>query len=502
MSRKISRRDFARTSVAAGAAVAAATAGVFPDAPAGAVAVSPSVAAGAAAARRHALSLAAAGGDAAGAMPEFRDAIAYAGVQAAQTAPANTGRPLTIPGEYYIDESHFADDERFVGEHLWLMADHVDRIPKPGDYFVFEYGRGESVIVMRNKAGEVKGYHNVCRHRGSRLARHHDHPAPKDTRLSVKQAGPDGNTPVFRCPYHAWTYDIDGKLISVPVGMPGDFDIATHGLRPVHLQITEGVIFVNFAQGEPPNFEEATRGFTTVAREYGVKDLKIAARLSAPTMANWKLVLENFQECYHCGPAHRNLVTTHPFWDGLMPQERRGRLAQELDKYIAAAGQTGGANIMGQPGSGAGGQILNVNFISGSLDGKPVAPLLPAKKEWTHRHRGAGSGWSTGALLCYDDHVVAVRFTPRTVKLTDAELFWLVSPTAKAKDLDMKRLKELWEITYLEDKWLAENNHLGIESIGGYRESPYAQVETGPRRFVNWYMTEVVPAGRRQTTTA
>jgi Rieske 2Fe-2S family protein len=94
---------------------------------------------------------------------------------------------------------------------------------------------------------------------------------------------------------------------------------------------------------------------------------------------------------------------------------------------------------------------------------------------------------------------VAVRFTPRTVKLTDAEIFWLVRADAKPKDVDIRRMKDLWEITYLEDKWLAENNHLGIESMG-YGESPYAAVETGPRRFVDWYMTTVVPAATRTST--
>ena len=94
----------------------------------------------------------------------------------------------TIPAEYYIDEKRYIEDEQYVGDHFWLLADHENRIPNPGDYFVFAFGRGESAIVLRDKASAVKAYYNVCRHRGSRLCRHADEPAPTDARLSVKQS--------------------------------------------------------------------------------------------------------------------------------------------------------------------------------------------------------------------------------------------------------------------------------------------------------------------------
>jgi Rieske 2Fe-2S family protein len=155
---------------------------------------------------------------------------------------------------------------------------------------------------------------------------------------------------------------------------------------------------------------------------------------------------------------------------------------------------------MGQaaPGAGYGGNVLGAGMVSGTLDGKPGAPLLPARKEWTHRSKLVSTAWSTGYLQCYDDHVAAVRFTPRDTKMTDAELFWLVRPDAKPKDYNIAKLKELWELTYLEDRWITENNHQGIESAA-YSAGRYAAVETGPSRFVKWYMTEVVPAAGKLT---
>ena len=201
MSKKLSRRDFARTSVAAGAAAAAValpkalfgeTASVATSAPEkiAEAATTTAAAKGASAARRRLVSLPpqgfAYGGDPASSVAEFRDSIVFANsvsMAAGQQKLPTDGtwaEGLTIPSEYYVDEKHFPNDERFVAENLWLMADHVNRIPKPGDYFVFEYGSGDSVIVLRDKAGEVKGFHNVCRHRGSRMCRHDDDPAPKD----------------------------------------------------------------------------------------------------------------------------------------------------------------------------------------------------------------------------------------------------------------------------------------------------------------------------------
>src|SRR6185295_16504134 len=187
MSKKVSRRDFARTSVAAGTAAL-----VLP----GAMLETPSVEAktstaakGAAAARRFRASLpppsVGYGGDP---VADARDSISLAYAPAGQTPNApeiihgwRVG--TTLPAELYTGEKQYLIDERFIAENVWLMVDHESRIPRPGDYFVFEFGRGESVIVLRDQAGEVKGFHNVCRHRGSRLCRHDDDPAPTDARL-------------------------------------------------------------------------------------------------------------------------------------------------------------------------------------------------------------------------------------------------------------------------------------------------------------------------------
>jgi Rieske 2Fe-2S family protein len=350
---------------------------------------------------------------------------------------------------------------------------------------------------VRDKAGEVRAFHNVCRHRGSRLCRHDEDGLPTDKRLSVTQLTASGNTPVFRCPYHAWTYDLNGRLISAPNGMPSDFDFAQNGLHPCHLRTVEGLIFVSLAQSEPPEFDAFVKNLQAIAQEYGTSQMKVGARIQYPTKANWKLALENFQECYHCGPAHKSLVTAHPFWDGTMAPEVRERLERQLDRATAAP-PAAGAQGMGGGAPRYRGGILNVNYVTGSLDGKPVAPLLPNVKTWSGRGKISNTGWMTSNLQCYDDHIAAVRFTPRGVMSTDAEIVWLVNAEAKeGKDYRVDRLTALWDITMREDKWIVENNHQGILS-GRYRAGWYATTEGGPSRLVKWYMTNVVaPEGTR-----
>ncbi|MCZ6777574.1 MAG: aromatic ring-hydroxylating dioxygenase subunit alpha [Acidobacteria bacterium] len=431
--------------------------------------------------------------------PAIAGAVASTGESTRKTYSNGWREGTTIPAEYYLDAKHYNTDERYIAENLWLMADHVNRIPKAGDYFVFEFGRAESVIILRNTSGEIKAYHNVCRHRGSRLCRHREDPRPDDPRLSVLQLGSSGNTPVFRCPYHAWTYDLDGNLISAH-NMQKDFDMAKNGLIPCHMRIAEGHIFLNFSrEKKPPKFDtEEVEYLRKMGQKYGLADLKIAVRQYYPIKANWKLAIENFLECYHCGSSHRNLVTTHNWDDNLSP-DQKARLLREMTTWACeeAKEKAGEAQGMGSGGSSWATEYsgeLNPGFLTGSVDGKPVAPLLPRIKKWTHCTDLATTAHSTGYWQAYDDHVAVARFTPRAPEFTDCEIFWLVNPKAvEGKDYEPERVMSLWDITIREDIWIVENNHLGVTSRA-YGPGRYAEHEGSPARFIKWYMDEVVKA--------
>lgn len=399
----------------------------------------------------------------------------------------------TIPAEYYLDAEIYKTDERHIAENLWLLADHVSRIPEPGDFFIFKYGEGDSAIVVRNESGDINAFHNVCRHRGSRLCRHDEDRRIDDNRLSVRQLEESGNAQVFRCPYHAWLYDLDGNLIDA-FDMQDDFDMAENSLHECHMRIEEGHVFLNFSrEKEPPSFDSiASSGLKDFGVRYSLADLKVGARQRYPIYANWKLAIENFMECYHCGASHKNLVTTHNWDQSLTPSQKRRRLAQ-MTTWLGREAPAASQGIAGgyDGGSAFGGE-LNPNFVTGSVDGKPLAPFLPGITEWSHNTDIVTTDWSTGYWQAYDDHVAVARFTPRGPEFTECEIFWLVHPDAVAgKDFDPDAVMALWDITIKEDIWIVENNHLGVKS-GAYGAGRYSKNENGPKGFIKWYMDDVM----------
>ncbi len=497
----VSRRTFAKTSVAAGAAAVALPTALRGDTLTGAA---PTAAGKVSAANRAALP--------APRVSPPEHVIGYGGVGAHPSAvPATSTRKSypggwqpgrTIAGEYYFDEEHYLKDEAFLRESQWMFADVACRIPTAGDYFVFEYGGNDSVIVVRGNGGDVKAFHNVCRHRGSRLCRHDGDAVPGDPRLSVKQLGSNGSSPVFRCPYHAWTYDTEGSLIYA-YGMQEDFDPADNGLIPCYLRNLEGNIFLNLSQAaEPPDFDEQVGGLRPTLEYYGTAELKVAVRQKYSISGNWKLALENFQECYHCGPAHKSLVTTHNY-DMEGTPEQHAQRAASVRAWVKPEGQRNlGGGFGGGMGMGSGGGSgsetygvfgrLNSGYMTGSVDGKPLAPLLPNIDDWTYGTRIAATRFFSYYAQCYDDHVAIARFTPRGPALTDCELIWLVHPDAvEGRDYDRDELMALWHITIQEDIWVVENNQQGVRS-GSYRSGRYSTAETGPSNFAEWYMEQIV----------
>jgi Rieske 2Fe-2S family protein len=469
---KLSRREFAKTTVIVGAAAAIPSvlrAEPLPDA-------EPATKAPAANTHAAKTSATTGSGGASSGSTEWREGT-------------------TIPSEYYHELEHYKKDERYIGDNFWLLADHVSRIPEPGDFFVFKYGLGESIIVVRDESGNIGAFNNVCRHRGSRLCRHDDDPRPNDERLSVRQLGESGNAQVFRCPYHGWLYDLDGSLMDAD-DLHDDFDMAANGLIPCHVRVEQGHIFLNFSRAEkPPEFGTFGYSLDEIGDSHRLAELKIASRQYYPINANWKLAIENFLECYHCGPSHKSLVTTHN-WDYTLTSSQMKRQAKKIGAQLG----TDPAEVQGMGSGGMGsGAVpfdgeLNPGFVTGSLDGKPLAPLLPGISGWTHKTRIAITDYSTGYWQAYDDHVAVARFTPRGPEFTDCEIFWLVHPDAvEGKDYVAKNLMALWDITIREDIWIVENNHLGVKS-GAYGPGRYSKNEGEPSDFVAWYMNEVVQA--------
>lgn len=387
-------------------------------------------------------------------------------------ASQQPGRPLEQ--RFYTDPDIYRlEIERIINRN-WVMAGHVSQIPEPGDFFVTRMAN-ESAIVVRGSDGRVKAFANVCRHRGSLVC--------LETSGSVRK---------FECPYHGWMYDIDGNLTAARA-MPKDFDKKSYGLNPVSLDVLGGLIFVCFSDN-PPSLEGAKRDLAEPFAMFGFENLKIAARKAYPIAANWKLAVENYQECYHCAPAHPEYARMHT---QMLDPVRRERIQ---DKMIARFEACGLKEIEydfvdtharpGEQGYGYSRTALFEGYKTGSRDGEPVAPLLGRLKDYDC----GGSDFSVGPfsfLLAYSDHIVGYVFKPVDHAHCVCELYWFVRGDAVAgKDYDVDELMWLWDVTTQADERIIVNNWKGVNSRY-YRPGPFSRMERMERRYVEWILQQL-----------
>jgi len=354
---------------------------------------------------------------------------------------------------FYADARIYEHDITRIHLRRWLCAGHVSEIPEAGDWFRFDVA-GESLIIVRGRDGEVRGLVNVCRHRGSLIC--------------AEQAGRSNR---LTCPYHGWTYDLEGRL-RVARNMPG-LDLAAHSLATVHCRIVADLIYVCFAE-EPPDFGLVEEVVAQSLGRFGWADAKVAHRTSYGVKGNWKLVTENYQECYHCRPSHPEFARFHSTerpeekTEGLRGQASAQAAAQgirieEYDCWPAGDGES-------REGAACANDAMYEGAVTGSRDGSPLAPLL-----------------------AYPDHGLVYLFMPRGPQETDMEVLWLVDGKAEeGRDYNKQELTWLWDITSMADKRIIEHNQQGVNSRY-YVPGPYSPMERLTRMFSAWYLDQVRP---------
>src|SRR5437868_2428881 len=240
-----------------------------------------------------------------------------------KTADTFAAGAKTLRQQYFASAEIFRREQEQIFAKQWLVVGHQSQIADPGDYFLVSippssgYGAtGESLIVIRDKNGEIHGFYNVCRHRGTRL-----------------KGDACGHASAIQCPYHAWTYSLDGRLIGAPHmdEVPG-FDKADYSLRPANLGTWEGFIFVNLADSSPltsilsqgerrakvpgVGYQSLEEWFAPLAGKFthwNLPKLRSAKRIEYDVRANWKLIFENYSECYHCPGVHPALSKLTPY---------------------------------------------------------------------------------------------------------------------------------------------------------------------------------------------
>jgi phenylpropionate dioxygenase-like ring-hydroxylating dioxygenase large terminal subunit len=380
----------------------------------------------------------------------------------------------SLEQRFYTDPAIFELELERIITRNWILAGHQSELPEPGDFKVLNVAN-ESAIIVRGSDGALKGFANVCRHRGSLVC-----------------LEPKGSTRKFMCPYHGWMYDIDGNLTAAR-NMPDDFDKSEYGLKAVSVDTVHGLMFVCFTD-KPLSLEGAKKDLAEPMAVFDFENLKVAAHKYYDIPANWKLSIENYQECYHCATAHPEYARRHTL---MLDGEKRQRVQGEMLGKMKSCGlpdlcldYLDTKARPGEIGYGYSRTALFDGYVTGSEDGKPLAPLLGGLSDYD----GGASDFSFGAfsfLLAYSDHVVAYVFTPTDKDNSRCDIYWLVRNDAEAgKDYDVDRLTWLWDVTTQADKSIIVNNSKGVHSRY-YEPGPFSGMERAEKIYIDWILQEL-----------
>jgi Rieske 2Fe-2S family protein len=385
-----------------------------------------------------------------------------------------TRRPgHSLPGAFYNDPAIFDFDLREIFGKSWLLVGFEVEVTAPGSYLAVTIGRSP-IVVLRGQDGELRGFFNSCRHRGAQIL-------------------PDGCGTAARlmCPYHQWMYDDHGALRGAG-RMPRDFDRSQHGLKPIHVRTVAGTVYVCLAD-DAPDFTEFHDKLAPMLAPHGMLNAKVAAQATLVERGNWKLVMENARECYHCSARHPQLAVS-------FPTDARGNfLKSERPDIPDFKQQMESMGLPSEPIEGPWWQASRFALREGNesitIDGKPCVkvPMCTVNGGDVGSMRWALEPHSfCHALGDFTFMFIALPVAPEeTIVIAK----WLVHKDAQEGiDYTLDDLVNVWNETNLQDRDLVENNQRGVNSIG-YQPGPYSQSsESLAIRFVDWYTDQVMAA--------
>ncbi|NIZ90607.1 aromatic ring-hydroxylating oxygenase subunit alpha [Kineococcus rubinsiae] len=341
-------------------------------------------------------------------------------------APLSESLMPTLGGRWYTDPEIFAREQERIFEQMWFCAVRAADLDAPGRFQTVQVGR-ESILVTRTRKGAIKAFFNVCRHRG--------------VQLCTEESGTHRRN--IQCMYHAWTYDLDGKLVAAPnlTKMP-DVGREEYGLRAVHVREWLGYVWLCLAE-EPPSFEADVEGAVVerlgdlgLIDAYGVETLGLGRRITYDVKANWKLIIENFMECYHC-------ATIHPELTEVLPEFADGYAAQ----YFVGHGAEFGADVQGF-----------------TVDGSEGFDRIATISEDQDRRYYAITVKPTVFINLVPDHVIVHRMFPTAHDRTTVVCDWLYTRDVVEQGRDVERSVELFHRVNEQDFDACERCQPGMSS--------------------------------------
>jgi glycine betaine catabolism A len=349
----------------------------------------------------------------------------------------------TLPSEYYLSPGIFAKERERIFSREWFCAGRADTLPEAGSVRVLDL-LGESLLVARTKEGVLKAHYNVCRHRGARIC------------------AADVTAPTLRCPYHAWTYGLDGKLLGAPyLNQDPALREEDFSLHPVGIALWGGFLFLNLWPAGPVgrDFRRQLGAMPERVSRYPLETLVTARRIEYDVRANWKVVAENYNECYHCAGVH-----------------------PELCEVVPAFKERGGAGLDWEHGvphrDGA------FTFTRDGTTSRPPFPGL--SEEEKVRHKGE-LVYPNLFLSLSPEHVAAFRLMPEAPDRTRIVCEFLFDPGEAARPgFDPSDAVEFWDLINRQDWAICEQVQRGMSSrvhrFGYY--APMEDLSLDIRRYV------------------
>jgi Rieske 2Fe-2S family protein len=372
-----------------------------------------------------------------------------------KTAETFAAGAKTLPQQYFLTAEIFRQEQERIFSKQWVLVGHESQIAKPGDYFVppspEKYGvAGERLIITRDQLGTIRGFYNTCRHRGTRL-----------------KEDASGHASAIQCPYHAWTYGLDGRLVSAPHmdEVPG-FDKADYSLKPVNLGIWEGFIYVNLAENPMP-LEKWFAPLNGKFSHWNMSILRPAKRVEYDIRANWKLMFENYSECYHCPGMHPQLQKVSPY--------------DSAENDLTKGPFLGGSMKINK------GKSLT---MSGNACALPVGKIENLQQVFYY------SIFPNMLLSLHPEYVMVHQLWPQSPERTLIVCDWFFHPDAFAasgRGIDFKPEDaiEFWDMTNRQDWHVCELSQQGIASRA-YQPGPYSSRESIPAAWDEYYLREML----------
>ncbi len=339
----------------------------------------------------------------------------------------------TLPSNWYLDEDIFALEREHIFFKEWVCIGREEEWPDAGSHKVLDI-LGESIIVVRSKEGRINGFYNVCVHRGSQLCATSDKLA--EDRLPIK-GGVIGSK-LIMCPYHAWSYDLDGNLKAAPhmAGVEG-FNKEDYHLHKVAVEIHSGFVFINMTPDSAPDFNDHVATLDKNFSRYGLGNLRIAKTIHYDIDANWKVLCENYNECYHCGPVHPELCQIVPAF------KDKGGADLNWDKGIP---HTEGADTF-------------------TFTGTSTRRSFPELNEDEQTHHKGELLYPNMFISLAREHLAIFIFLPESAGRTRLDCHFLFEPYEMEKDdFDGSDAIDFWHIVNQQDWHICERVQKGMSA--------------------------------------